>query len=356
MKGYLCRTILVTVVAIPLGTLASERSFAQTCQPFFYGVAPLAKVHYISGPNLEGDRLVVGEWNPDAYGVPWEIPYPRFPKEKFCGLVEIAPGLFAETYVPPDFSGDFSTFGVTLLDPHTSRFDFAIGHFSMDPFAGNRHPTDYSLGVWRITSAPLVFSASQSVPIVLSLLGANDSFYTSELTLTNRGATDQVLTFKYTAAFGEGSGSVTDTLPAGRQRIVPDAIAYLRSLGLRIASSTRNGGTLTVKASGLASPADVGVTVRTTTTLPEGRAGLAYSGNTTWGTHVGGLPGDSDPRYICGLRQNAADRSHVAVTHAGNPEEGEIVLRLTVTSGNAPFASWALPEITLAPGGLPSDR
>ena len=103
----------------------------------------------------------------------------------------------------------------------------------------------------------LVFSASQSVPIVLSLPGSNDSFYTSELTLTNRGAADQVLTFNYTAAFGEGSGRVTDTLPAGRQRIVPDAIAYLRSLGLRIAASTRNGGTLTVKASGLASPAEL---------------------------------------------------------------------------------------------------
>lgn len=352
MNARLYKTILTAVVTIPLGTFASGRLFAQTCQPFFYGVLLLAKVHYISAPNLDGDRLVVGEYHPDAYGLAWEIPYPMFPKQTFCGLVEIAPGLFAETYVPPNFSGDFSTFGVTLLDPHTSRFDFASGDFSMDPFAGNRHPTDYSLGVWRITSAPLVFSASQSVPIVLSLLGANDSFYTSELTLTNRGAADQVLTFKYTAAFGEGSGSVTDTLQAGRQRIVPDAIAYLRSLGLRIAASTRNGGTLTVKASGLASPADVAVTVRTTTTLAEGRAGLAYSGNATWGTHVGGLPGDSDPRYICGLRQNPADRSHVAVTHAGNPEEGEIVLRLTVTSGNAPFASWTLPEITLAPGGF----
>src|SRR6185503_15191404 len=50
--------------------------------------------------------------------------------------------------------------------------------------------------------------------------------------------------------------------------------------------------------------------------------------------------------------QNVADRSHVAVMHAGNPEDGEIVLRLTVTSGSAPFASWTLPEITLAPAGF----
>ena len=87
MKPYLHRTILAAVVAIQLGTLTSERLFAQTCQPFLYGVVLLAKVHYISVPNLDGDRLVVGEWHPDAYGLPWEIPYPRFPKEKFCGLV-----------------------------------------------------------------------------------------------------------------------------------------------------------------------------------------------------------------------------------------------------------------------------
>ena len=38
--------------------------------------------------------------------------------------------------------------------------------------------------------------------------------------------------------------------------------------------------------------------------------------------------------------------------HAGNSEDGDIVLRLTVTSGNAPFSSRTLPEITLAPGGF----
>jgi hypothetical protein len=86
--------------------------------------------------------------------------------------------------------------------------------------------------------------------------------------------------------------------------------------------------------------------------VQEGRAGLAYSGNATWGTELGGLPGDSDPRYVCGLRQNAADRSHVAVMHAGNVEDGEIAVRLTVTSGNAPFGSWTLPEITLGPGSF----
>ena len=143
---------------------------------------------------------------------------------------------------------------------------------------------------------------------------------------------------------------MTDTLPSGHQRIVPDAIAYLRSLGLPIAAATNNGGTLTVKASGLASPTDVAVTVRITTTLPEGRAGLGYSGNSTWGAHLSGLRA-AEPRYICGLRQNSTDRSHVAVMHAGNPEDGEIVLRLEVAPGTLPPYRRPL-YVTLAPGGF----
>src|SRR5262249_2361574 len=75
------------------------------------------------------------------------------------------------------------------------------------------------------------------VPIVLSSSGANSSFYTSELTLTNHGSTDADLLFSYTAAIGTGSGTASDTLPAGKQRIIPDTIAYLRSIGIPIPQS-----------------------------------------------------------------------------------------------------------------------
>ena len=166
----------------------------------------------------------------------------------------------------------------------------------------------------------------------------------------NRGNSDLLLELTYTAAFGEGSGKVTDTLPAGRQRIVPDAIAYLRSLGLPIPTSASSGGTLTVKASGLRSPSDLAATVRTTTALAEGRAGLAYSGIPMWKTFTSKI--NALTPYLCGLRQNATDRSNVAVMHAGNPEDREIVLRLTVTSGDPPFTSTTLPDITLTPGGF----
>jgi hypothetical protein len=181
------------------------------------------------------------------------------------------------------------------------------------------------------------------VPIILSSAGQNNSFFTSELTLTNRAARDVAVEFTYTAAFGGGSGQVSDSLAAGRQRVVPDAINYLRSLGLPIPDSGNRGGTLAVRFSGLTAPSEGAVTVRTTTAVNQGRVGLAYQGV---------MQGLSGPSYLFGLRHNLIDRSNVAIQNAGAPGEGEITLRLTMFSGfpSFPSGSFTLAEETLAPG------
>ncbi len=182
------------------------------------------------------------------------------------------------------------------------------------------------------------------VPIVLTSAGASGSFFTTELTLTNRGASDATLTFEYAGAFGGGGGVGTDLVPAGRQRVVPDAIAYLISLGIPIPSSGDRGGTLRVLVSGVPLH-EIGLTARTTTALPTGRAGLAYSGLPPAAT----LTGTS---YLFGLRQNGQDRSNVALQNAGSASAGDVALRLTVYSGDpaAPSAT-TLPDVTLSPGG-----
>ena len=153
------------------------------------------------------------------------------------------------------------------------------------------------------------------------------------------------MTFTYTASFGDGSGSATTALlPAGQQTILPDAITYLRSIGIPITASGNRGGTLAVRFSGLSNAADAAATVRTTTSIPEGRAGLAYGGTPSTSALQG-------PAYLCGLRHDADDRSNVAVQHAGGAADGPIVLRLTVFSGDpAQPLSAALPDITLSPG------
>ena len=131
------------------------------------------------------------------------------------------------------------------------------------PLAGALQPAYRLTFISKISE-----SANLFVPIVLSAQGLGTSFFTSELTMTNRSVRRATLEFTYTAAFGGGSGIGSDSLPAGRQRIVPDAISYLRSIGLPIPDSGNRGGTLVVRANS----GDVAFNVRTTTVVPEGRA------------------------------------------------------------------------------------
>ena len=184
------------------------------------------------------------------------------------------------------------------------------------------------------------------VPIVLRSQGRTPgSFFTSELALTNRGTTTAIINYAYTAAIGTGSGTAEDSLQAGRQRVIPDAIAYLTSLGVPIGSGAA-GGTLVVNFSNLSSPSDAAVTVRVSTPVEEGHAGLAFPGLNPEGLLTA-------PAFITGLRQNSQDRSNVAVQNAGGPGEGEITLRVTVYSGDpeAP-GSLVLPDLSLPPGGF----
>jgi hypothetical protein len=182
------------------------------------------------------------------------------------------------------------------------------------------------------------------VPIIISSSGIGGSFYTSELTLTNRGAQTATVELSYLDAFVGGGGTVSTTLAAGQQRIVPDAIAYLVSLGMPIPATGNRGGTLRVRFTGLSSPSDGAVTVRTATAVASGRAGLAYPGVST----MLALTGAS---FVPGLRQNATDRSNLAMQHAGTAAQGPITLRLTVFSGNPSSPSQTtLPEVTLNAG------
>jgi hypothetical protein len=181
----------------------------------------------------------------------------------------------------------------------------------------------------------------------------NNSFFTSELTMTNRGPNDATITYDYTAALGGGSGTATDILAAKTQRIYPDAISYLRSIGVPLPETGGRGGTLRITFSGLSSSRDGAATVRTTTVVSNGRAGVAYNGVTSANLLNG-------TAYLCGLRQNSTDRSNAAFVNAGTSSDGPIRLRLTVSSGDVaalkssqemePLSGQT--EIILEPGGF----
>lgn len=196
-------------------------------------------------------------------------------------------------------------------------------------------------------AGPGAASATLIVPIVLSSHGSGGAFYVSDLALTNRGTSDAALTLRYVPAFGGGGGVASDTLPAGRQRIVPDALVYLRSLDPSIApASGDRGGTLRVTFSGLSTEDDAAITVRTTSAAGPGRAGVAYRAVPA----SRALTGTS---YLCGLRQDGRDRSNAAVLNAGAETDGPVTLRLTAVSGDpAVPTAHVFPDVTLLPGGF----
>ena len=145
------------------------------------------------------------------------------------------------------------------------------------------------------------------VPVLLTSAGRSNSFFTSELTLTNRGTEQATLHYTYTAHAGGGNGTATDTLAPGQQRIQSNAIDYLAGLGLPIPGSGNRIGTLRVEVSG---SSEVSLTARTTTDVPDGRAGLALSRH----RRRRRLPGS-------GLLVRAAPE-HSGPLQRGHPEHG----------------------------------
>lgn len=237
----------------------------------------------------------------------------------------------------------FDPVGRIVAFGKTASADFP----TFEPFQPKKFPGDNTdTFVARFELAPV--AAEVFVPVVLSAAGKAGSYFSSELAIANRGVAAIPLTLTYTPApgLGGGAGTVTESLPGGQQRVVPDAIAWLGSLGLGVGSDGSRGGTLRVGATGLADPSALAVTARTTTPAANGRAGLAYAG-------VPGTAGLDGPSIVAGLRQTSADRSNLALQNLGRAGEGDVTLRLTVVSGDpsAPL-SHVLPLQTIPPGGF----
>ena len=181
------------------------------------------------------------------------------------------------------------------------------------------------------------------IPVILTSTGLNNAFFTSEMTLTNRGFLEAKLNYTYAAHAGGGSGTASEVLPPGHQRIVPDAVEHLQNLGIPIPATGNRIGTLRVEVEG---SSEVSVVVRTTTAVPDGRAGLAYPA-------IPGREGFHETVYLCGLRQNRQDRSNVAFQNMGTSAEGPITVRTTVFSGAADGPGpRVLRDVTLEPGGF----
>ncbi len=180
------------------------------------------------------------------------------------------------------------------------------------------------------------------VPIVLDV-ASGPARYTTELALTNRGATTVAATLRYHPSLGAtAGGETTRSIAAGRQLVLPDVIAALRESGLALPEGEAHAGTLEVVFAGAESDDVVAATARTTTAVtgPDGRAGLAY----------GGLRGGSTTALtVYGLRESATDRSNLALLSTSSEP---VTLKVTVRSGSGDGASAVVRETeTLPPFG-----
>ena len=179
-------------------------------------------------------------------------------------------------------------------------------------------------GLWQWTPPAEPAGFSGFVPIVLDVVGL--ARYTSELQLTNLGASPVTVNLSYTSSIGSGTGHIAETLPPGQQVVYPDAVSYLRTRGVPIPTSGNQGGTLLLSAPGPAPGVHATVRTGADTVAPQpvGRAGLAYTADD---------PASSlaTRNYVYGLRTNDADRSNLAVYNMGAEP---VSLRVTLVSGD----------------------
>lgn len=188
-------------------------------------------------------------------------------------------------------------------------------------------------------------TATSVVPVVLDVAGAGGSRFTTELTLANPGPAPATVDLVYTAAdslSAGGSGTVHESLLAGRQLVIPDAVAYLRGKGLAIPEGAAQGGTVRVTFRDIPVGSMATAVARTTAPSGNGRSGLAYGA-----PRLESLTAESV--MLFGLRQTANDRSNLALENAG--ATGPVTLRVTLHSGQAGDGrKTVLPDVTLAPG------
>lgn len=185
------------------------------------------------------------------------------------------------------------------------------------------------------------------VPVVASLPGANGSAYRTRLTITNLTPVATLLEVRFTPAEGEPASA--STVVAGESQASFDAAAFLEGLGIPAADPTRVLGTLRLTAAGLLRPGDFAA--EAWVSVMRAGEGLPSSG-----VSFPAIPVDEafdGAALLGGLREDGRDRTNLGLVNAGGPEEGDVVLRVTLFPGDPALgAPVVLPDVRLAPGRL----
>jgi len=188
----------VTASELAMISSVSQGAGKEVCQPFLPGFVPFESLFYISDENKDGDRLVVGVPTSLLFKAFKTLPIPQADNQQYCEAIELAPGVYANAYVPTDAErgGDFSAFKDQLFDP---------GVAPAVPFGGfiplNRIDRIFA---WRIRN---LTSGSETVHTTIQLAkalaykydSAQINIYANVVKATNGQTTGEIL--------GDGDGS-----------------------------------------------------------------------------------------------------------------------------------------------------
>ena len=127
----------------------------ESCLPLTVTDVPFDSIYSVAGPNDAGDLLVVGEPNAGFLQFLNGIPVPSEPagQQQICNPVQLAPGLYANVYVPTaaERIGDFSAFGQPLVDPSTNQ-PFPNGQIPLSRITPGPNNNPRAVFAWRIAS------------------------------------------------------------------------------------------------------------------------------------------------------------------------------------------------------------
>lgn len=182
-----------------------------------------------------------------------------------------------------------------------------------------------------------------TVPVVVETAA-----FRTELVLANRGSAAATLTLEYREALspsGGAGGTAAVTLGPREQRIVPEAVAWLRGLGVSVgpAGGASYAGRLVVSG-----PAGSGPL------YAAARVSSPSAGGGAYGVHLPGVAAGgelSSEGWLAGLRADAGTRTNLAFAHAGAAGTGPLALELELFDGErGGVRTGAVSTVRLAEG------
>ncbi|HYN40700.1 MAG TPA: hypothetical protein VE129_02910, partial [Thermoanaerobaculia bacterium] len=170
-------------------------------------------------------------------------------------------------------------------------------------------------------------ATSATIPALVETPG-----FRTELLLVNRGPAPAALTLDYreslSPSLGAG-GTAILTLAAREQRIVPEALSHLRTLGVGVGPAGAASYAGRLRVSGPAGMTGFHAAARVFSLSPGGGA---------YGVFLPGVPAGDEATtegVVTSLRAEADLRSNLAFVHAGSAGSGPVTLELQLFDGEA---------------------